>query len=611
MNSRSPQVRADVASGETGPLTGADFAILGGMLAAGSLYFWLSQRGAPFYSGDTSYIELARSILHHSYGFNFRRETMLPPGFPAFLAVLTAVFSDSHAVLVRALTVLTTLGLGVSYLLLRCRGGRTFAAAVTALLFASPTIFRMATTSVFSDLPYLLTSMAALLMLSSLDVAETSRAGSVRWLLCGFLLLASLLIRSAGITLVLGLGAWLAISCWRDPTRAMRRCKTFVPLLLAGLIVQAGWMAWIKKTETLAEWPVGGYPQSYAAQLRVKNGNEPELGAASAADLPSRVAQNLAAHAAGFVEAVTGKGGRLPHDWFTPWVIGPVLLIIVGLCASVWPTGGKPEDWYFVAYESMYLVWPWDMELRFILPVVPLACLYFWRGSRTVVGWAMRAPKLSVSAGLLLGVVCGINATTYGLRVAGLRSKLAAECWWLFVLSILILLWRRRVPAESAHRVFDVTSATSYRYATAALCMVLFFLNAGTLTGIARENLAFDVTHERRYAPIAAATWIRSHTPRNTVVMARQMDVVYHYAERRVVWFPPISDPAVLYDGIRRHHVSLIVVEVDRGVDTYWRPGETDCIERLLKAYPAAFRLIQRGRDEHIYAVVPEEAEPD
>src|SRR4029077_18237308 len=155
-------------------------------------------------------------------------------------------------------------------------------------------------------------------------------------------------------------------------------------------------------------------------------------------------------------------------------------------------------------------------------------------------------------------------------------------------------------PAETVHPVFDVTSATSYRHAAVALCTVLFFLNAGTLTGIARENLAFDVTRERTYAPILAAKWIRSHTPPDTVVMARQMDVVFHYAERRVVWFPPISDPAVLYDGIRRHHVSLIVVEADRGVETYWRPGETDCFERLLKAYPTTFRLVQRGRQEQI-----------
>jgi len=42
---------------------------------------------------------------------------------------------------------------------------------------------------------------------------------------------------------------------------------------------------------------------------------------------------------------------------------------------------GVPE-WYFVGHEAMYLLWPWDLELRFLLPVAPLAGLYAWRGGR-------------------------------------------------------------------------------------------------------------------------------------------------------------------------------------------------------------------------------------
>jgi hypothetical protein len=583
-----------------------DVIVLAGILAAGVVYFWLSQRGSLFYSGDIVYLDLAHSILHRSYAFNHRFETMLPPGFPAVLALVIAVFGDSHAVMVRTMTLFTMMGLGVSYLLLRRAEGRAFAAIVTALLLVSPTFFRIATTWVFSDLLYLLTSTATLLTLYRLDTTETSRAGSVERVLCAVLMAASVLVRSAGITLVLGLAAWLAVVSWRFPATAGRRWKTFVPVLLAGVIVQAGWMAWVRKTEAPAEWPIGGYPRSYTAQLSVKNGNEPERGLASAADIPSRVGVNLAAHGVGFIEAVTGKGGRLSHSWFTPWVVGPVLLIVVGLWASMWPTGGRPEDWYFIAHESMYLLWPWDLEIRFILGVVPLACLYFWRGIRTVAGWATRSPRVAARAGLLLGVVCGGDAAVDAWRVAGLRSKLAALCWLLFVVSILIARWRRRTPAETSHAVPGIAPDLAFRRAVVALCMVLFVLNIGTLTGIARENVAFDLTQEQPYAQILAAQWIRLHTLRNTVVMARQVEVVHHYSERSVVWFPPISDPHVLYEGIRRNHVSLIVV-VDWDLETYWRPAEKDCFERLLKAYPEALTLIQRGPRERIYAVVPEQ----
>src|SRR6185295_17067517 len=138
--------------------------------------------------------------------------TMLPPGFPAILAFLAAAFGDSHVAMVRSTAVFTTLGLGASYLLMRREAGRAFAATVTAVLFASPVIFRLSTRGVISDLPYLLTSVTALLLVSSLDAAETSRSRAGRSVLCGFFLVASLLIRSAGITLLAGIAAWLVLS---------------------------------------------------------------------------------------------------------------------------------------------------------------------------------------------------------------------------------------------------------------------------------------------------------------------------------------------------------------------------------------------------------------
>src|SRR6185295_10826305 len=106
-----------------------------------------------------------------------------------------------------------------------------------------------------------------------------------------------------------------------------------------------------------------------------------------------------------------------------------------------------------------------------------------------------------------------------------------------------------------------------------ATLVALVAFNARELVEIGRQNLAFDVTQSSNYPEILAAEWIEQHTPRNAVVLARQMDVVYHYADRKVVWFPPITDPRVLYEGIRKDHVSFVVV-FDRGSDTYWRPAE-------------------------------------
>src|SRR5262249_28758980 len=66
-----------------------DLAVGGLLVGIGALQFAFCQAGTAFYTGDTSYLELARSIVAwRPYGFDFRPETMLPPGFPALLALL-------------------------------------------------------------------------------------------------------------------------------------------------------------------------------------------------------------------------------------------------------------------------------------------------------------------------------------------------------------------------------------------------------------------------------------------------------------------------------------------------------------------------------------------
>jgi hypothetical protein len=119
-----------------------------------------------------------------------------------------------------------------------------------------------------------------------------------------------------------------------------------------------------------------------------------------------------------------------------------------------------------------------------------------------------------------------------------------------------------------------------------------------------RENLAFDVTTRSAYPDIAAGRWIRAHTATTAVVMARQVDVVYHYSGRKVVWFPPVSDPQVLMDGIRRHKVEFVIV--NRREDTYWFPPDQDCFEPLFSAYPKTFRLVHEEPRLRIFQIVPD-----
>jgi hypothetical protein len=87
------------------------------------------------------------------------------------------------------------------------------------------------------------------------------------------------------------------------------------------------------------------------------------------------------------------------------------------------------------------------------------------------------------------------------------------------------------------------------------------------------------------------------------VVMARKEDLVYHYSGRKVIWFPPASNPTLLMDGILKHRIGWIVV-VDRE-ESYFLPADDDCFASLAQVYGNAFHLAQRGPRYRIYQVMP------
>src|SRR5262249_30084932 len=103
------------------------------------------------------------------------------------------------------------------------------------------------------------------------------------------------------------------------------------------------------------------------------------------------------------------------------------------------------------------------------------------------------------------------------------------------------------------------------------------------------------------YPDIEAAQWLQSHTDSSAVIMARKEDLVYHYSRRKVLWFPPSSDPNLLMEGICKHHVSEIVVVEREG--SYFLPSDEDCFASLVRSYPDAFHLVHCGSRNRIFQV--------
>ena len=579
--------------------------------ALGALQIIFGRHVADF-AGDVTYLELAKSIVHGAgYGFNFKPETMLPPGFPYLLALLTLVLGSSYAVLIRTMAAFTTLALIFSYDLLRTQTTRKVAAAVCILIASSPVVFQFSTTLVFSDMPYFFTSTMLLWALMRLEIRQGERwKRTLWWLLCLVLVVVSVLLRSTGMALLGGVVGWLVVSARKDRAGTKKRVLVFLPLVIAGMAAQVSWMHWAVKHQS-AEWPIHGYQENYLYQLGIKNGNNPESGLATWKDVLMRPVENADDRISELGYILSRKA--VAPAWYSPTTVLPIAILALGLGYSFWTTGGGVLEWYFLIYESMYLFWPWNFEERFLLPVAPLACLYLWKGGVLLARFAKARPRLLAATGLTSAAIGIISTILWGRNVHHPRAR-ACLAMWALVAAASVLLWAAKQP-----RVAQLSAALRKRFgaiggvpvllrigAAAALAVLLVIgIRSQVRLGIA--NLHFRIEDDAFYPDREAAQWIEQHSATSAVVMARKDDIVYHYGHRRVIWFPPSTDPTLLMNGIRKYHVQFVIV--GDGNDGYWSPPAEECFRTLSAAYPHAFRLVYEVPHGKVYSLSPDSAD--
>lgn len=600
------------------PPSVADAAVYTFILLMGAFQVTHYPHTADFMN-DMTYPDLARSILEKgSYQLRFLPQTTFPPGFPLILAAVAFFFGLSPAALFPVVTVSATLGIIAAYELLRRVEGRGVAAATCLLLASSPVLFGFNTTIVYPEMPFFLMSMLALLLALKIDRTERGKSLIGWMLLLSVALVLAVLIRSVGVALLAGLATCIAVSLLIVAEMGRRRLRRFVFPLVIGLAAQLCWSVWAHRHQTL-EWQLPGYPQSYISQLRVKNGHYPELGTAHLSDIPSRVERNVVMRAAGFSQLLTRR--NVTKFWSSPAIAGVLLLIAVGLVSSL-RNGGQLYDWYFLWHEFIFMVWPWDYRDRFLFPVVPLACLYLWRGAKAVKNHSIREPRtVGVSLALIGSLLC-ISSAAFAFRVTVFLvnpehvrgdhlQTIAATLFW----GIVAAIGFGMLKSDSLKHLRDgtgmlprlsqaVETGTPVAFRFAAILALAVIVVSGTrlVVAIGHNNMNPDITKQSGYPMIKAADWIRTHEPSDRVIMAREPDFVFHFVGRRVVWFPPISDPKVLMDGIRRHHVGVILVV--HQAKSYWLPPEEECFRSLVQAYPGAFQLTHQDQDTWVYEVV-------
>jgi hypothetical protein len=592
----------------------ADYLVYIILFVSGALAFLCYRRTADFIGEDVFFADCARSLLKHGfYGIDGRPETTQPPGLSAILAALFIVFGYGHAICLKAMAVFETLGFCSAYALLRRHMARTIAASICLLLMTSPVLFTLATQEVLPAYPLFFSTITALLIFEKFGRASSLLHRLLWGIGLSLLIVASLMIASAALALLGSIVIATLMTFVTDRQAAIVRLKMLAPVFVISLSAQAMWM--LQKPAPL-EWRLPGYPASYWNQLEVKKGNFPELGLARLSDIPQRIAENVVAQTDSIAQIALRHGINGSRIWV---LVIPGLLAAAGWIYSIWQTKGtSPIEWYFAAYGFIYLMWPWNFELRFLIPIAPLICFYAWRGIRAIYEAALSNPRVFGFGGLPVGLFLGI-AGIHDSRPRGFPEALIALLWILFAACSLRMIQTGR-PLSLLHPArmdkwlrspIGSWSVTPWRICVQlgwALVVVLLVTGVTLQVGVAQRNirtpeqaLANDLSQNPMALELESARWIRSHTSSSSVVMARHLPIVSHYAERRMVWFAPISDPEALLSGIINHKVDYIIVIKHRA--PYYLPDDDLCFDPMLAKYVNSFQLVFRDSNLRIYHV--------
>jgi hypothetical protein len=202
-----------------------------------------------------------------------------------------------------------------------------------------------------------------------------------------------------------------------------------------------------------------------------------------------------------------------------------------------------------------------------------------------------------------------------------LPDEIIIPLWFVCAGVALRFLWTGRLPyptqwAFAPDDQLGQTSDTfgswrrpSMKYAGHGLVACLILIAGVSDLRIGRENLNAGASRnmattgigEALSSEVEAGIWLGSHTSPDSVAMARHWPTVYHYSRRKLIWFPPISDPTALFNGIVKHAVAYIVVV--KHAQPYYLPDDEYCFNRLMSAHPESFTLVMQEGDLRIFRV--------
>ena len=388
---------------------------------------------------DAWYVVLAKALAQ---GQGFRLissastpiQPLYPPGFPALLSLVVRASPEfpGNVLLLKAVSVAAMLGVGVlTYIYLHAHRAfsREMAFLSAIAVTITPAFVFLATSTVMSECVFTLCQLAAVVAVHRTAETQDERTARKYAVLAGVLAGATMLVRSAGMAVIVAAVLWLL------KERRWRRAAVFVGVACVCVLP---WMVHARlNAPTPAEQAAhgGAVAYDYVDQLSMRWAGAPVFGRVSAADLAKRVQTNLVdifgRSVGGILVPVffrgSGESGEevislATHGMGAAQSMSISLLLaavaFVGYIQSV-RRGASVAEFLVPLALVIVVLWPY-WSFRFVLPLTPFLLLYFARGVQLL------APR-AVTIVLLL--LIGLHAYDHVGYVA--RARSTGDISWL------------------------------------------------------------------------------------------------------------------------------------------------------------------------------------
>jgi hypothetical protein len=431
----------------------AEFAILGRSLAAGEGFRSINRPDA-------------------------RPSTKYPPGFPLMLAGWMKLFGTTVYALKVEVLVCYIAAMGMTLLLARRFLDDAFALIATGLVVLSWTVLNYSH-QMLSDVPFLLSSLAALYLLDRGETRRTSLYAGMA--LCVW----AYFVRTAGISLVIAAFVYLLYRA--------RRKQAFI--LIGGFAVAAALWG-------IRNYLAAGEGSRYLGVMLAADPYEPELGMIGFSGLLVRMWINFSSYVAYLLPAnllptiitlAGGAGGGAPRA-----LISVVIMGVGFFGAYVLRKRALLVNLYLVLYFAIYLIWPdiWRSD-RFMMPIAPLVAICFFAGFKRLLEYFELRRSLIAAVAVVLMLTNIFSLVTY-LR----RERGYVPGWFEYLQTALWV--RENTPEDSIiicrkpflYYLFSDRRSVSYPFTSDAAAMRKYLMEISPNYIVIDDFGGFTTTHQ-------------------------------------------------------------------------------------------------------------------